>query len=87
MVNIPRLGYLQARYQIRDILPPGGQDTQGGGQDTPGILTPRGQAAQGVKINCYTGLKLIGICFKFQEKISRLKFSRLKGSLKCPGHV
>ena len=44
-----------ARYPGWGILPPGGEDTQGVGQDTPGYLHPRGQAAQGGKINCYTG--------------------------------
>ena len=37
-------------------MPPGGEDNQGGGQDIPGQLAPRGQAVQGGKINCYTGL-------------------------------
>ena len=29
------------------MLPPGGQDTQGGGQDTPGYLDPRGSSYPG----------------------------------------
>ena len=36
---------------------------------TRGILTPGGQAAQGVKINCYTGLNINKMCnFVMNEK-------------------
>ena len=49
--KIPRLGYL---------APPGVKIPRagGGGKIPQGIFTPGGQAAQGGKINCYTGLSL-----------------------------
>ena len=45
--KINQLGYLTPR----------GEDIQGGGQDIPGQLAPGGQAVQGGKINCYTGIR------------------------------
>ena len=36
-----------ARYPGWGILPPRDEDTQGGGQDTPGYLHPRGASCQG----------------------------------------
>ena len=42
-----------------DILPPGGEDIQGGGgggKISRDSLPPGGQAVQGGKINCYTGI-------------------------------
>ena len=38
-------------------LAPRGEDNQGGGQDIRDILPPGGQAVQGGKINCYTGVR------------------------------
>ena len=43
---MPRLGYLAPR---------GSRYPRGGGKIPRGIFTPGGQAAQGGKINCYTG--------------------------------
>ena len=39
-------------------LAPGGEDNQGGGKISRDILPPGGQAVQGGKINCYTGIKV-----------------------------
>ena len=37
-------------------MPPGGEDNQGGGQDIPGQLAPRGSSCPGGKINWDTGI-------------------------------
>ena len=44
----------------KGYFPPGGQDTQAGVKIPRGILTPGGQAAQWVKMNCNTTFLLKG---------------------------